>query len=181
MFKNPFQVAVAFAVIALTIKIVLYAMGIQHGAMETGIRYIYMLLILMAVFFGVRSNKIAAEKQTTFGEDFRAGARTASFFAILTALITYVYYAKIDSEFFNVMKEPLMEELQVKFKAELEITEAKKVKVLKENITNQIYSINTMLSPYFHAMWTMFGLVFLGLFNAGVFALLMKKFPGFKK
>jgi hypothetical protein len=182
MFKNPFQVAIVFAMVALVIKVALFTMDVQHGAMENGIRYIYMLLILMAVFFGIRSNKVASDTQTTFGQDFRAGARTASFFAILTAIITYVYYAKIDAQFFEVKQEPLLAELRDQVK--IDIAEAKTPKdfeLLKENVTNQIYSFKMYLSPYFQAMWTMFGLVFLGLFNSAVFSILMKKFPGFKK
>ena len=183
MFKNPIQVAIIFAMVALIIKVALFTMGIQHGAMENGIRYIYMLVLLITVFLGMRSNKVASEKQTTFGEDFRAGARTASFFAILTAVITYVYYAKIDSEFFTVKQQPLLDELEKQVRLDYNPTEStpKEIEAFKENITNQIYSFKMYLSPYFQAMWTMFGLVFLGIFNSLVFAMLMKKFPGFKK
>lgn len=182
MFKNPFQVAIAFAMFSLVFKVALFTMDVQHGAMETGIRYFYMLILLVAVFFGIRSEKVAADKQTTFGQDFRAGARTASFFAILTAIITYVYYAKIDAEFFAIKQQPLLDELYEKVKVDYSNAESDRdIKELKENVTNQIYSIRMYLSPYFQAMWTMFGLVFLGLFNSAVFALLMKKFPGFRK
>lgn len=180
MLKNPFQVAITFAIVALIIKVSLFSLELQHGAMETGIRYIYMLLILIAVFFGIRSNKLTSETKTTFGQDFRAGARTASFLAILTAVITYVYYAKIDTEFFSIKQQPLLDELYQKIKADYEAN-PKDVATLKENTTNQIYSIRMYLSPYFQAMWTMFGMVFMGLFDSAVFALLMKKLPGFKK
>ncbi len=58
--------------------------------------------MLVAVFFGVRSSKIMSEgKTTTFAQDFKAGARTASFLSVLIAIITYVYYAKIDSKFID--------------------------------------------------------------------------------
>lgn len=182
MFKNPFQVAIAFAMLSLVFKVTLFTMDVQHGAMETGIRYFYMLILLVAVFFGIRSVKLASETQTTFGQDFRSGARTASFFAILTAVITYVYYAKIDTEFFTIKQQPLIDELYEKVKVDYANVDSKKeMNSLRENVTNQIYSIRMYLSPYFQAMWTMFGLVFLGLFNSAVFAMLMKKFPGFRK
>lgn len=179
MFKNPFQVAVTFSVIALIIKIVIFSLEMQHGDMETYIRYIYMLLILTAVFFGIRSNKII-EGKTTFGQDFKAGARTASFFAIIVAGITYVYYAKIDANFFSIKQEPLMEELLKQTeKAVIEGTETREK--ITANLSNQIFGMKTYLSPYFQSIWTLFGMVFMGLFNSAIFALLMKKIPGFRQ
>mgnify|MGYP005672069093 CR=1 FL=1 len=67
MFKNPFQVAVSFTLIALLVKLIIFGLDAQHGAMENGIRYIYMLILLIAVFFGIRSNKMLSDKATTFG------------------------------------------------------------------------------------------------------------------
>jgi len=74
VFKNPFQVAISFAVVALLVKLIIFTLEAQHGAMETYIRYIYMLILLTAVFFGIRSNKITEEGPTSFGQDFKAGA-----------------------------------------------------------------------------------------------------------
>ncbi len=99
MFKNPFQIAIVFAIIALVSKLILFSLGVQHDEIRY-IVYIYMMVMLVAVFFGVRSSKLMSENgKTTFGQDFKAGARTASFLAILIAVITYVYYAKIDAGF----------------------------------------------------------------------------------
>ena len=41
---------------------------------------------------------------TSLGQDFKTGARTASTFAILVSIITYVYYSQIDPEFFELKK-----------------------------------------------------------------------------
>ena len=178
MLKNPFQVAVAFSIVALIIKLTIFSLNLQHGDMENYIRYIYMLVLLTAVFFGIRSSKVQ-ESKTTFLQDFKAGARTAAFFALIVAGITYVYYAKIDVEFFTIKQAPVLEELtkstQEAIKAGVDTKD-----VIISNYSNQLFSVRTFLSPYFQAMWTMFGLVFMGLFNALVFALLMKKMPGFK-
>lgn len=179
MFKNPFQVAVTFAVIALIIKVTAFSFDFQHGDMENYIRYIYMLLLLISVFFGIRSNKISEENQTTLMQDLKAGARTAAFFAILVSVITYVYYAKIDSSFFEVKQAPLLEQLELETKKTIELGKESKETVIA-NYSNQLFGIRTFLSPYFQAIWTLFGLIFMGLFNSLVFALLMKKMPGFK-
>lgn len=179
MFKNPFQVAVSFAVTALIIKLVIFSLDMQHGAMETYIRYIYMLILLTAVFFGIRSNKVLEDGKTTFGQDFKAGARTASFFAIIVAVITYVYYAKIDADFFAVKQAPMIEEFIKETQKIVAEGTATKEKVTAD-LANQLYGMKTFLSPYFQAIWTLFGLVFMGLFNSLIFAVLMKKIPGFK-
>jgi len=180
MLKNPFQVAVSFAVVALIIKLIIFSMDAQHGDTETYIRYIYMLILLTAVFFGVRSNKILEEGKTTFGQDFKAGARTASFFAIIVSAITYVYYAKIDVDFFTIKQAPLIEELMKQ--TEQSVIEGNETKEkITADLSNQLYGMKTYLSPYFQSIWTLFGLVFMGMFNALIFAILMKKMPGFKQ
>ncbi|MDG1475701.1 MAG: DUF4199 family protein [Vicingaceae bacterium] len=222
MFKNPFQVAVIFALIALIAKLTLMFLGIQHDSSQY-IIYAYMLIILCAIFFGMRSNKVMYDGPTTFGQDFKTGARTASFFAILVGLITYVYYNSIDPEFLSIKKDAQIEvykksikettiknglnatvksmpiEFQNKvssiekyFIAEAMNTIAENPKI-KQAITNNgiektktetinnIVIADTIYSPLSQTSYTLFGLVFLGLFHSGVFAMLMKKFPGFKK
>tara|TARA_B110000091_G_C13588182_1_gene379459 strand:+ start:189 stop:728 length:540 start_codon:yes stop_codon:yes gene_type:complete len=179
MFKNPFQVAVTFALIALILKVSVFALDMQHGSMENYIWYMYMLLLLFSVFFGIRSNKITYEGTTTLGQDFKTGARTASFFGILMGLITYVYYAQIDPDFFPIKQQPYIDGL-------IDIAETKlKDGVSKEEVVTGLYEsiarVKQQLSPNLHSMLTMFGLVFIGLFNSIVFAFLMKKYPGFKK
>ena len=104
MFKNPFQVAISFAIIALVVKLTAFSLDVQHGGMEKYIFYIYILLLLLTVFFGIRSNKIMNEASTSLGQDFKSGARSASIFAILVTAITYMYYSNIDPEFFVIKK-----------------------------------------------------------------------------
>lgn len=177
MFKNPFQVAISFAVVALLVKLIIFTLEAQHGAMETYIRYIYMLILLTAVFFGIRSNKITEEGPTSFGQDFKAGARTAAFFALLVAGITYVYYAKIDVNFFPIMKADLISQYADMIP---DLIKEKGLKEAKAITQNNIIGLNTIFSPYSQATYTLFGLVFMGMFNSLVFALVMKKLPGFK-
>ena len=179
MFKNPFQVAVTFALVGLILKITVFALGIQHGTMETYVWYLFMLLLLCTVFFGIRSNKVNFEGTTSLGQDFKTGARSASFFGILMGAITYIYYAQIDPDFFPIKQQPYLDGL-------IEIAKSKiEEGVSKEEVVKGLYEstarVKLQLSPYLHSMLTMFGLVFIGLFNSIVFAFLLKKFPGFKK
>jgi Protein of unknown function (DUF4199) len=181
MFKSPFQIAIIFTVIALVIKVSVFSMEIQHGEMERYIWYIYMLLVLLTVFFGIRSNKINNEgKPTTFGQDFKAGARTASFFAILVSVITYFYYAKIDVDFFEIKRNELLADLPDKIAFQIKEGQFS-LEEIKTFTKREIINSDKLFTPYFQSMWTMFGLVFIGLFQTIIFSFLMKKFPGFKQ
>ena len=130
------------------------------------------------VFFGIRSNKLTHEGATTFGQDFKTGARTASFFAILVGLITYVYYTQIDPNFFAVKIEKSIAEYATNIP---QLVEDKGLVDAKQFFKDKIVALQVIYSPISQTTYTLFGLVFLGLFHAGVFSLLMKKFPGFKK
>jgi hypothetical protein len=180
MFKNPFQVAITFAVISLLVKVSVFSMNMQHGAMEKYIWYVYMLMLLFSVFFGIRSNKVVYEGSTTLGQDFRSGARTASIFAILMTIITYLYYSQIDPEFFEIKKAEKLAELPRKISIAIQ-DDVMSIDVIKEKAKADIKNSAMIFSPYLHSIATMFGLVFTGLFQSIVFAFLMKKYPGFKK
>ena len=180
MFKNPFQVAVTFAVVSLIIKVAIFSMGVQHGPMEKYIWYIYMLILLIAVFFGIRSNKSTQEGATTFGQDFKTGARTASFYALLMAAITFFYYTQIDVDFFELKKSEMVQLYPEKIDHALNVKNMPVVEI-KEHLKNDIMNSNTIFSAKFHSMITLFGLVFIGLINSAVFAFMMKKYPGFRK
>ncbi len=180
MFKNPFQVAIAFALVALIIKLGAFSMGIQHGGMEKYIFYIYMFLLLLTVFMGMRSTKMTSEGTTTLGQDFRAGARSASIFAILVTAITYFYYSQIDTAFFEIKNaERLSITLEEVSKA-LQDGNMEKSEI-KQHAIDRIMTARKIFAPQLHSMGTMFGLVFIGLFQSFIFAILMKKYPGFKK
>tara|TARA_B100000809_G_scaffold140505_1_gene138038 strand:- start:302 stop:844 length:543 start_codon:yes stop_codon:yes gene_type:complete len=180
MFKNPFQVAITFAIIALIVKLAAFSMGIQHGEMEKYIFYIYILLLLLTVFMGIRSNKIMNEASTSLGQDFKSGARSASIFAILVTTITYLYYSNIDPEFFIIKKADYLVTLPNKINLAIQGGEMT-IEQIKVKAIGDIQSTNIIFSPYLHSMATMFGLVFIGLFQSIVFAFLMKKSAGLKK
>jgi len=178
MFKSPFQAAVAFALIALVAKLTFFYLGIQHLD-TTYIWYIYMLLLLVAIFFGIRTNLSTEAGISSFSGNFKTGARTASIFALLVAAITYIYYAQIDVDFFDIRIQEELDSYPAKIANAIKdgtMTEDE----IKQRIINESSSIKTIYSPYFHSMFTMFGLVFIGLFNSAVFAFMMKRFNGFK-
>ena len=178
MFKNPFQVAISFAVIALVVKLTIFTLGIQHGDMENYIFFIYLFLLLLAILLGIKTNQANADKPTTFGDDFRTGARTASFFAIIVFGITFMYYSNIDAAFFPIKQQPYIDALLDM--AETKLQEGVPKKDVVKGLSESIAKVKQQLSPYAHSMLTLFGLVFIGVFNAAVLAFIMKKFPSLK-
>jgi len=178
MLRNPFQIAIVFAIVALVVKLALFYMGIQHH--ETPyVTFIYMLLSLIAVFFGIRSEKINNPGvPTSFMKDLQAGARTAAFFAILVGGITYVYYSKIDANFFPTKMEGMITEYK---KIVPELVKKEGLEATRKDINGTIKGYLSVYSPFAQTSFTFLGLVFLGLINSIIFALLMKKFPGFKQ
>ncbi len=178
MFKSPFQSAVTFALIALVAKITFFSLEIQHID-TTYIWYVYMLLLLVAIYFGIRTNIETEKGLSSFSGNFKTGARTASIFALLVAAITYIYYAQIDVNFFDIRIQEEIDSYPQKIANALKDGSMTKEEI-KHRIMNESSSIKTIYSPYFHSMFTMFGLVFIGLFNSAVFAFLMKRFNGYK-
>jgi hypothetical protein len=178
MFKNPFQVAVTFAVIAMAIKLTVFSMGLQHGVMENYIWYVYMFLLLVSILLGIKTNKIMYEGVSTFSQNFRSGARTASFFALLMFVITYFYYTKIDPNFFPLKQQPYLDGLLET--AQTKLNEGVSKKEVINGLNQSILKVKQQLSPYAHSMLTLFGLVFIGMFNSLIFSFLMKKFPKFR-
>ena len=178
MFKNPFQVAISFAIVALVIKLTIFTLGLQHGDMENYIFFIYLFLLLLAILYGIKSNQKTSEKPTTFGDDFRTGARTASFFAIIMFAITFMYYSNIDPDFFPTKQQPYIDALLDMAKTKLQEGEPKDEVI--NGLSESISKVKQQLSPYAHSMLTLFGLVFIGVFNAAVLAFMMKKFPSLK-
>ena len=178
MFKNPFQVAIVFALVALIIKLTIFYLGLQHSEFGSYITHIYMLILLVAVFFGIRSSKIAAEGPTSFGQDFKAGARSAAFFAILVGGITFFYYSKIDVEFFPTKKAEMISQYSEKIQ---DLIDEKGFEEARSFLKNNIIGLDTIYSPLSQANYTLFGLVFMGMFNSLIFAFLMKKMPGFRQ
>ena len=61
------------------------------------------------------------------------------------------------------------------------LVEEKGKEETRKVIKNAIKGMNAIYSPYSQATYTLFALVFIGLFNSAIFSLLMKKFPGFKQ
>jgi len=178
MFKNPFQVAVSFAVVALVIKLTIFTLGMQHGDMENYIFFIYLFLLLLAILYGIKTNQANQENATTFGDDFRTGARTASFFAIIMFAITFMYYSNIDPDFFPTKQQPYID--AILDMAEEKLQEGTPKKDVIKGLSESISKVKQQLSPYAHSMLTLFGLVFIGVFNAAVLAFMMKKFPTLK-
>ncbi len=179
-FKTPLQIAVFFSIIGLIGKLTVLKLGIQHlPETQFYIVVFYLILLLMTVFFGIRQFKFYAEKPTAYFDDVKAGVRAGMLYALIIGAITYFYYTQIDPAFFEIKiaktKDFIhgqMQEMVRQGKAKSEI-----LQYAKQQYLSMVY----MLTPYFQTVMTVFGLTFMAFFNALIFSVFMRKFPGFKK
>ncbi len=179
-FKTPLQIAVFFAVIGLIGKLTVFMMGIQHlPEVQFYIVVFYLILLLMAVFFGIRQFKFYADKPTAYFDDVKAGVRAGMLFALIIGAITYFYYAKIDPAFFEIKIAKTTDFVREQMKEM--VHQGKPKSEILQYAKQQYISIAYMYTPYFQTVMTVFGLTFMAFFNALIFAVFMRKFPGFKK
>jgi hypothetical protein len=180
-FKNSLQIAVFFALLGVAGKLTVYVLHLQHlPDMQFYIVVYYLVLLLFSVFFGIRQYKLNEPGNTGYFDDMKAGVRAGMLFAMIIGLVTYVYYSKIDVDFFEIEKAQRREYI-VQQAQEL-LKEGKKTREeLRTMLKNQFVNIELMFTPYYQTLMTVFGLTFMAFFNALIFAAFMRKFPGFKK
>lgn len=68
---------------------------------------LHLFLILVAIFLGVRKQYQIEGK--AFVPLFKAGLRSGVIYAVITAILCYVYYAKIAPEIFELRNAALLE------------------------------------------------------------------------
>jgi hypothetical protein len=179
-FKTPLQIAVFFAALGVVGKLTVYSLKLQHiPEVQFYIVVYYLVLLLFTVFFGIRQYKLYADKETGYFDDVKAGVRAGMLFALIIGAVTYFYYNNIDTDFFEIRKQEVKDSVVNQAKKFYE--EGKSKEEIKTYLINQFLSMHTMLTPYFQTIMTVFGMTFMALFNALIFAVFMRKFPGFKK
>jgi len=196
MLKSSLSVAVYAALAALVLKLSVFAMDAQHGGMERYIFMIYMLIMLVAVFFGIRQFKIKSEATTTYQQDFKAGLSVATYFAIIVGVFTYYYYSRIDPDFFEIKFaeniKPFEEDVMQKAIAykeamtkDLPAEKMQEIVAAKDEAINQykkFYSgFHIFFNPTQQFTLTLMWLMFLGLIYSAMTAFFIRKFPGYKK
>lgn len=196
MLKSSLSVAVYAALAALVLKLGVFAMDAQHGGMERYIFMIYMLIMLVAVFFGIRQFKIKSESTTTYQQDFKAGLSVATYFAIIVGVFTYYYYSRIDPDFFEIKytenikpfeedvmqkaiayKEAMTKDLPAQKMQEIVAAKEKAI----EGYKNYYIGSRIMFTPTQQFTLTLMWLMFLGLIYSAMTAFFIRKFPGYKK
>tara|TARA_Y100000589_G_scaffold291166_1_gene294414 strand:- start:18704 stop:19252 length:549 start_codon:yes stop_codon:yes gene_type:complete len=179
-FKTPLQIAVFFAALGVAGKLAVYVLHLQHiPEVQFYIVVYYLVLLLFTVFFGIRQYKLFAEKETGYFDDVKAGVRAGMLFAMIIGLVTYFYYNNIDTDFFEIRRQEVKE--SVVHQAKEMLKQGKSKEEINAFLKNQFISMETMLTPYFQTIMTVFGMTFMAFFNALIFAVFMRKFPGFKK
>ena len=172
MFKNPFQIAIIFALVSLVIKLIFKYTEVPMEDVEQYTIFILMFITLVTVYLGRRSNRYCFDRPTTYKEDFKTGARTGAFYSVLLGVITYIYYNNIDPEYFAIKIQGHVDQILETFNDN--VNELGREKAV-ENANNRYQSAKMIFAPYFHSTITLFSFMFLGLLNALLMTIVHRK------
>lgn len=204
MLKTPFSIAVFVSLAAILVKLGIFMSGNQHGDMERYIVFFYLLFLMLSNVFGARSYrqgyvppelqeakkkkskhfKVTELSAPLFKDYFKSALATGVYFAIIMAAFTFYYYVRIDHDFFEIkfdegiapFKEYVIEQKEA-FQNSPTAENKEALELAKENFKNRVEMARYIYTPGQQAIFTLMGLIFMGLLNSLVVALVYRKIP----
>lgn len=161
--KSPFSIAVWTVFASVLVKILVFVSENQFTKIGKYSIFINIFLVMLAVFLGIREHKKIYGKHSSYLEDFKAGMKTASWFAILLSIFVYFYYNFIDITYFSTLIEQ-----------RVSLAESQNIDVAKVRETGE-----AILNPFFQTTVTLLGFIILGAFYSGLIAFFVRKMKGF--
>lgn len=107
--NSPSLFAIAFAIFGMSTRLLVFAMGWDNSVATQ----LYLLFLLLAVFFSVRTYFIT-KPESTFVQLFKSGARASALFSIIVGGFTYIFYKFIDTTYFLGLIEGRLDEARAK-------------------------------------------------------------------
>ncbi|MAY82796.1 MAG: hypothetical protein CMP59_01550 [Flavobacteriales bacterium] len=164
-FKNRRSIVASMLAISFLLKLSVYFNGLQFSTYENVTIFANLFVLMTGVFFGIRLFKSNQKEATSFFDDFKAGMRVASIYALLISVFFYVYYSYIDSSYFDIRIQTQIESMQ-----NLD-------QIDKDNAREML---DLIYSPYIWSTSSLLGYLFLGSFYSAIIAFLVRKFSGFR-
>lgn len=165
--KKPLNIAITFFLLALIVKLLIYTLHLQHTFIDENIAFLYLLLLLLCAFFGIRNNKLRKlPKATIVREDIKVGMRTTAYFSILLALFVYVYYAYIDPHYFE---SEIHHRLVTAYDAFAD--QGMSRDEIKEKLVKYVLDMKVIYKPSIRAWATLILLTFMSFFDSLLIAL----------
>lgn len=149
-----YNIPVYAALLCIIARLLLFSFGPESGWLDHGIRLFYLLVLLIALMWGIVRHRKRFAGEPSFGTEVKAGMKVGSVFVLLIALFTYVFYRFVNPAYFQEKIHTILKSAQGRTTTELENIQA----------TSEF-----VFSPFTHATATLF----IGLLIGFLYTLLM--------
>ena len=168
--KNPITNSALYAAaLSIIAKMVYHILLAPDASFDMYTRFFYLLCFLAALFFGLRSWKLASER-TPFTEDVKAGMKIASIYALVIGPFTWVYYKWINPAYFT-------ERINARVEAARTAIESGQVKSEDVSLEQVEQTASFIFDPFTHSSLTLFGFLVLGFFYTLIIVMLFRWRP----
>ena len=156
--NNITKYAVAAALAAIIARMTYFLLLAPDEEWDMYVRFAYLLLFLLALFLGLRAEKID-QPQSSFTTDIKTGMKITSIFAIIISSFTFLYYKWINPAFF-----------------------ADKIQNVIDNASgdqaeNAQRWAELIFSPFSHSTLTLLGVIVIGFFYTIILIMIMRRKP----
>jgi|SRR5690554_1630995 len=157
--KSPFAIAVWMVLASVLLKMIVFVNGWQFNDYGRVAFFGNVFILMIGVYLSLRLYKRTIGGVTTFFDDFRAAMRFVGLYAILMTAFVYIYYAQIDTAYFDTK---LKDQLTLAAEHEMDLEQVKK--------TGEM-----VFTPFFQSTVTLMGFLILGSFYSAIITFLTRK------
>jgi len=155
--KTLYPAIAAFA-LSVIAKMLYYIRLAPNEEFDMYVRFFYLLVFLLALFIGIQNRMKSFD--FSFTEGLKQGMRIASFYALLLAAFTWVYYRWIDTSYFQVRIQEVRESA---------------AQANAEQMDAIMSNAEIIFSPSTHSTLTLLGLMCIGFIYSIILSLIIRK------
>lgn len=164
-----------FAATAIFAKLGVYALHLQYdNRADFGIIAVNLLCVLLAVFFGMRGESLLAKEKTGFVFNVKSGVKSAALFSLALAVFLFIYYKYVDPGY---LETKITEWTHAAEQLDVSAADSSVVQSGSSReamIAKQVQTARTVFSPFYHATFSLLGLMLVGGLYAFLIAWLQK-------
>lgn len=154
--------AITAGLVSIIFKMIYFIWFYPNDILDNYVRFAYLLVFLLALFFGLRNWK-SNNEGSSLVSDIKSGLKIASIYAIILSAFTYIYYKLINPAYFE---ERIAKALQLASES-------------GEDLSKVRDTASFIFDAFFHSTITLFGLIAIGFFYTVVLVALFRTKPEF--
>ena len=162
--KNPIQnTALIAALVSIIGKMIYHFFLLDQPDFDMYTHFFYLLCFLAALFIGLRSWKIQ-HLGSKFTDDIKSGLKIASIYSLVISGFTWLYYAKLNPEYFanRIAKA---------------IKAAEDAGITLDEIENVRDTTSFIFDAFTHSTLTLFGYIAMGFFYTIILVMFFRYRP----